>query len=101
MLLGPTVKDIWSNPSDLKIYASKELSESNDGVVPWHSCPCMKGKLATQAGSTPFGTFRENVTHVREKVNIHNARLSAMELIRIIKHLLEFTMFRRMRKRSE
>ncbi|KAH7728937.1 Protein F55A4.7 [Aphelenchoides avenae] len=52
---------------NVKVHSSKPLSDSNDGVVPWHSCPCMKGKLATQAGSTPFGTFRENVTHVRDK----------------------------------
>lgn len=70
-----------------KIYTSKRLSESSDAVVPWHSCPPLKstpyrfiislrvtkmiveGKIATQAGSSPFGSHRSNVTHVKEHVS--------------------------------
>ncbi|KAI1709155.1 CaLponIn-liKe protein [Ditylenchus destructor] len=52
-----------------KIHTSKQLSESNDGVVPWHACPSLKSKIATQSGTVPFGSHRTNVTHVKEHEN--------------------------------
>ncbi|VDK87275.1 unnamed protein product [Litomosoides sigmodontis] len=50
------------------IKCSKQLSESNDGVVPWMSCPQLHDKeLASQAGLTPFGGIREHVIKVQDK----------------------------------
>jgi hypothetical protein len=53
-----------------KIESTKELSESNDGVVPWVTCPDMRKQGANQSGSTPFGGIREHVrrTQVRAKI---------------------------------
>ncbi|VDM96522.1 unnamed protein product, partial [Onchocerca ochengi] len=50
------------------IKSSKQLSESNDGVVPWMNCPQLRDKeLASQAGLTPFGGIREHVIKVQDK----------------------------------
>ncbi|VDO23121.1 unnamed protein product [Brugia timori] len=50
------------------IKCSKQLSESNDGVVPWMNCPQLRDKeLASQAGLTPFGGIREHVIKVQDK----------------------------------
>lgn len=51
-----------------KIRSTKELSESNDGVVPWITCPDMRRKCATQSGQTPFGGIIEHVKKVQEHV---------------------------------
>uniref|UniRef100_A0A914CPW2 Uncharacterized protein n=1 Tax=Acrobeloides nanus TaxID=290746 RepID=A0A914CPW2_9BILA len=62
----------------LKIHSSKPLSESNDGVVPWHNCPALKGKAATQAGLTPFGMFREHVQKVQETEDSEKKKINEM-----------------------
>uniref|UniRef100_A0A914S1V8 Uncharacterized protein n=1 Tax=Parascaris equorum TaxID=6256 RepID=A0A914S1V8_PAREQ len=50
------------------VKSSKELSESNDGVVPWMNCPPLRDKeLASQSGLTPFGGFREHIAKVQER----------------------------------
>uniref|UniRef100_A0A915PWV8 Endoribonuclease n=1 Tax=Setaria digitata TaxID=48799 RepID=A0A915PWV8_9BILA len=50
------------------IKCGKQLSESNDGVVPWMNCPQLRDKeLASQAGLTPFGGIREHVIKVHDK----------------------------------
>uniref|UniRef100_A0A914WN76 Uncharacterized protein n=1 Tax=Plectus sambesii TaxID=2011161 RepID=A0A914WN76_9BILA len=49
-----------------KIESTKELSESNDGVVPWVTCPDMRKQGANQSGSTPFGGIQEHVRRVQE-----------------------------------
>uniref|UniRef100_A0A0R3RVS0 Protein kinase domain-containing protein n=1 Tax=Elaeophora elaphi TaxID=1147741 RepID=A0A0R3RVS0_9BILA len=50
------------------IKCSKQLSESNDGVVPWMNCPQLRDKeLASQAGLTPFGGIREHAIKVQDK----------------------------------
>ncbi|EFO27285.2 hypothetical protein LOAG_01203 [Loa loa] len=50
------------------IKCSKQLSESNDGVVPWMNCPQLRDKeLASQAGLTPFGGIREHAIKVLDK----------------------------------
>uniref|UniRef100_A0A7E4VDN2 Pre-mRNA-splicing factor SLU7 n=1 Tax=Panagrellus redivivus TaxID=6233 RepID=A0A7E4VDN2_PANRE len=50
----------------LKIESTKNLSEGNDGVVPWHACPPLHDKYATLSGEKPFGAFRDHVTKVTE-----------------------------------
>ncbi len=55
--------------SALQVSSSRKLSESSDGVVPWISCPPMKEKYATQAGTTPFGGVREHVCRVLQHVS--------------------------------
>uniref|UniRef100_A0A0N5AYH4 Uncharacterized protein n=1 Tax=Syphacia muris TaxID=451379 RepID=A0A0N5AYH4_9BILA len=60
------------------IKSSKELSKSNDGVVPRLACPPLWDKeLASQSGQTPFGKFREHVfktqdidSEVRQDINM-------------------------------
>ncbi|CAG9532878.1 unnamed protein product [Cercopithifilaria johnstoni] len=54
--------------STTTIKCSKQLSESNDGVVPWMNCPQLRDKeLASQAGLTPFGGIREHAIKVQDK----------------------------------
>lgn len=54
----------------IAIKCSKQLSESNDGVVPWMNCPQLHDKeLASQAGLTPFGGIREHAIKVQDKVS--------------------------------
>ncbi|CAD6189161.1 unnamed protein product [Caenorhabditis auriculariae] len=48
----------------LNIKSSKDLSESNDGVVPQLNCPPMHHTYASQSKSTSFGAMREQVTKV-------------------------------------
>ncbi|CAB3399225.1 unnamed protein product [Caenorhabditis bovis] len=48
----------------LKITSTKELSESNDGVVPHLTCPPLHFPCASQAKSNAFGNIREQVTKV-------------------------------------
>ncbi|VDM98603.1 unnamed protein product, partial [Thelazia callipaeda] len=52
-----------------QITSTKQLSESNDGVVPWINCPQLRDKeLASQSGLTPFGGIREHSIKVLDKV---------------------------------
>uniref|UniRef100_A0AC35FJ62 Uncharacterized protein n=1 Tax=Panagrolaimus sp. PS1159 TaxID=55785 RepID=A0AC35FJ62_9BILA len=50
----------------IKIESSKQLSDGNNGEVPFHMCPTIHEKGATQAGQNPFGSFRETSVKVQE-----------------------------------
>ncbi|VDN36679.1 unnamed protein product [Gongylonema pulchrum] len=50
------------------VKSSRQLSDSNDGVVPWMNCPPLHDKeLASQAGLTPFGGIREHAIKVQDR----------------------------------
>lgn len=59
MQVGHDQENLFNLCLALKIHSSKPLSESNDGVVPWHNCPALKGKAATQVGLA--GTGKETI----------------------------------------
>ncbi|KAE9548225.1 hypothetical protein FO519_008565 [Halicephalobus sp. NKZ332] len=72
----------------LKIESSKELSDGNNGVVPFHSCPTLHERGATQAGERPFGSFRGHVTIVKdhdEKKEIHEILVDPKATERVLK----------------
>jgi len=61
----------------LDIESSKPLSDGNNGVVPFHSCPTLHERGATQAGEKPFGSFRGHVTFVKD----HDEKKTIQEIL--------------------
>uniref|UniRef100_A0AC34QPL6 Uncharacterized protein n=1 Tax=Panagrolaimus sp. JU765 TaxID=591449 RepID=A0AC34QPL6_9BILA len=50
----------------LKVESSNLTADGNNGEVPFHSCPTLHEKGATQAGERPFGSFRGHLILVKD-----------------------------------
>lgn len=54
-------------------FSALNIESSRDWIdcyeVPFHMCPALKRNLASQAGQSSFGKFRDNLIYVKEHVS--------------------------------
>ncbi|KAI6173916.1 hypothetical protein M3Y98_01133700 [Aphelenchoides besseyi] len=56
----------FSRIRDVKINIQSSSAIVETHAVPFHICPPLKKSYASQSGSKPFGSFRDQLTYVRE-----------------------------------